>query len=74
MKNERLNKKSLARAFDGLNEKNFDGHTDFYMLSSEQRLQWLSSGARFAFVVNRDTRRGAAQDVGRKSAIKKRIF
>lgn len=50
MKVEALNKKTFARVIDSLDERNFDGHTDFHALSMEQKLRWLSAGAQFWFL------------------------
>ena len=66
MKIEGLDNKTFARAIDGLDERNFDGHTDFDELSLEKRLQRLSVGAQFCLLAKSIPDRRAVRNVGRK--------
>ncbi len=45
-----------------LTARDFDGHTEFSRMTAEQRIAWLSSGARF--LVGTQRRRGADASPG----------
>lgn len=41
--------KEFARALAECRPEDFDGHTEFYRLTPEQRLEWLCEAATFVY-------------------------
>jgi hypothetical protein len=44
--------KEFARALTECRPEDFDGHTEFYRLTREQRLEWLCEAAAFVYEFN----------------------
>lgn len=52
MKNRKIEAKpseDFERALAQCNPEDFDGHTEFYRLTLEQRLEWLCEAATFVY-------------------------